>query len=282
MTELDHPLRLMAILAHPDDESLGNSATLARYAAEGVEITLVTATRGQRGWLGEPTTNPGTDVLGRIRESELRTAGAALGVREVVVLDYVDGELERAEPDRILCELVAYIRRVRPHVVLTWGPDGGYGHPDHIAIGQFATAAVVRAGDPRYGHSCTSRRPHAVSKLYHMALDAEHATAYIRAFGDVAIDVDGVERRPVIAPDWLITTRIDAGEHWRRGWEAVRCHRSQLPNYEGLAALGEDQQRLLWGHNAYCRVFSTVSGGRTETDLFDGLRAPAAELGLVA
>src|SRR6266851_1864275 len=146
------PLRLMAILAHPDDESLGNSATLARYAAEGVEITLVTATRGQRGWLGEPTANPGPEALGRTREAELLAAGAALGLREVVVLDYLDGELDQAEPDQIICELVAHIRRVRPQVVLTWGPDGGYGHPDHIAIGQFATAAVMRAADPRYGH----------------------------------------------------------------------------------------------------------------------------------
>src|SRR5260370_22511994 len=273
----------MATLAHPDDESLGNSATLARYAAEGVEITLVTATRGQRGWLGEAAANPGPDALGRIRETELHAAAAALGLREVVVLEYVDGDLDQAQPDQIICELVAQIRRVQPHVVLTWGPDGGYGHPDHIAIGKFATAAVMRAADPRYGHTCTTRRPHAVSKLYYMALGAEHAAAYINAFGEVAIDVDGLERRPVIAPEWLITARIDAGDHWRRGWEAVTCHRSQLPNYAAVAALPERQQRLLWGKNAYCRVFSTVSSGRTaETDLFEGLRCPTAELTLAA
>jgi len=131
----------MAILAHPEDESLGSSATLARYAAEGVEITLVTATSGQLGWLGEPTANPGPGALGQTREAELHAASAALGLREVVVLDYLDGELDQAEPDQIICELVAHIRRVRPQVVMTWEPDGGYGHPDHIAIGQFATAA---------------------------------------------------------------------------------------------------------------------------------------------
>src|SRR5437870_6668772 len=68
------PLRLMAILAHPDDESLGNGGTLARYAAEGVEVTLITATRGQRGWFGDPKDNPGLDGLGKIREAELRAA----------------------------------------------------------------------------------------------------------------------------------------------------------------------------------------------------------------
>jgi LmbE family N-acetylglucosaminyl deacetylase len=268
---------MMAILAHPDDESLGNGAALARYSAEGVEITLVTATRGQRGCLGDPVENPGLEALGRIREAELQAAGAVLDLREVVVLDYVDGELDQADPEQIICDLVAHFRRVQPQVILTWGPDGGYGHPDHIAIGQFATAAVMRAADPRYGHTCTTRRPHAVSKLYYMALSAEHAAAYIRAFGDVAMDVDGVQRRLVIAPDWLITTRIDAGEEWRRGWQAVTSHRSQLPNYAHLADLPPDQQRQLWGHNTYCRAFSTVNGGRTaETDLFEGLRAPAA------
>src|SRR5439155_5940549 len=117
----DNTLRLMAILAHPDDESLGNAATLARYAAEGVEVTLVTATRGQRGWFGDPAANPGPDVLGVIRERELREAGAALGLREVTLLDYVDGELDRADADEVICQLVAHIRRVRPQVVLTFG-----------------------------------------------------------------------------------------------------------------------------------------------------------------
>src|SRR5215218_9097255 len=91
-------LKLMCVLAHPDDESLGTGGTLARYAAEGVETYLLTATRGERGWFGAPDQNPGLAELGRIREAELRAAGRALGLREVAFLDYVDGDLDRADP----------------------------------------------------------------------------------------------------------------------------------------------------------------------------------------
>jgi LmbE family N-acetylglucosaminyl deacetylase len=267
-------LRLMAILAHPDDESLGNGAALARYAAEGVEVTLVTATRGQRGWLGEPSGNPGLEALGRIRESELRAAGAALGLREVVLLDYVDGELDRADPDAVICELVAHIRRVRPQVVLTFGLDGAYGHPDHMAISQLTTGAIVRAADPRYGHRCSARGPHAVSKLYHMALTEARATQYAKAFGDLSMQVDGMERLPHVVPDWLVSARIDACSEWKRVWQAVACHHSQLPQVARLEGMNATEKQALWGANEYTRVFSTVpSGIGVETDLFAGLRS---------
>jgi LmbE family N-acetylglucosaminyl deacetylase len=271
-------LRLMAILAHPDDETFGNGATLARYAAEGVDVTVVTATRGQRGWFGDPAAFPGMEALGQQRESELRAAAKALGLREVVVLDQLDGDLQQADSEQVVCELVAHIRRVRPQVVLTFGPDGAYGHPDHMAISQLTTTAIVRAADARYGHHCTSRGPHAVSKLYHMALTAEHAATYEGAFGDIRMLVDGTERRPVITPDWMVSARIDAGVHWRAAWQAAACHRTQIPNYDTLAGMTEVEQRHLWSTNEYLRVFSTVpvSPGR-EDDLFAGLRPTVAD-----
>ena len=151
MAPADRPLRLMAILAHPDDESLGVGGTLAKYASEGVEVFLVTATRGQSGrYHGhrEPGKHPGAEQLGRIRESELRAAVAVLGIRELTLLDYHDQALDRADPAEAVARLVAELRRVRPDVVLTFGPDGAYGHPDHIAICQFATAAVAAAASP--------------------------------------------------------------------------------------------------------------------------------------
>ena len=281
----DRPLRLMAILAHPDDETLGNGGALARYAAEGVEVTLVTATRGQRGWFGEPADYPGPEALGRVREAELQAAASKLGLHEVVLLDYVDGELADADSEQVTCELVAHIRRVRPDVVLTFGLDGAYGHPDHMAISYHTTAAIMLAADPRYGHRCSSRGPHAVSKLYHMAMTADRANAYQAAFGDISMLIDGIERLPVISPDWLVSTRIDAGDDWRTAWAAVACHRSQLPNFAHLASMTPDEQRHLWGVNEYRRVFSTVNvGAAVEDDLFAGLRAPtaSARLGIAA
>jgi LmbE family N-acetylglucosaminyl deacetylase len=272
-------LRLMAILAHPDDESMAIGGTLARYAAEGVDVTLITATRGQRGWPGAPADYPGPDSLGRRREGELRAAARVLGLSEVVTLDYMDGDLDQAHPEQIACDLVAHIRRVRPDVVLTWGPDGGYGHPDHVAIGEFATAAVMRAADPRSGHRCPTRAPHSVSKFFHIAWSPRTAAAFTYAFGDLHIEVDGVIRRPVITPDWLVRARVDTRMFARTAWQAIACHRSQLPDYARLSGLPDEQHRRLWGHNDFCRVFSTVSGRRAdENDLFAGLREEAAEV----
>ena len=89
-------LKLMCILAHPDDESLGTGGILAKYAAEGVETYLVTATRGERGWMGDEKDDPGLEALGRLRTGELQAAAQVLGLREVNFLDYIDGDLDRA------------------------------------------------------------------------------------------------------------------------------------------------------------------------------------------
>lgn len=90
-------LRLLCVLAHPDDESMGTGGLLARYAAEGVATYLVCATRGERGWAGDPDAYPGPSVLGCTREAALRAAAATLGVREVTCLGYLDGELDQAD-----------------------------------------------------------------------------------------------------------------------------------------------------------------------------------------
>src|SRR5689334_17739845 len=126
---MPEPLRLLAILAHPDDESLGNGGALARAAAEGVATYLLTATRGERGWPGDPAQYPGLEALGRIRTAELEAAAAVLGIREVAFLDYIDGDLDQADPQEAVAKIVRYIRRVRPQVILTFPPDGAYGHP---------------------------------------------------------------------------------------------------------------------------------------------------------
>ena len=157
MNDMDTSLRLMVILAKADSDLFDTSATAVRYAAERVDVTVVTAAGGQRNWSGSQ--------------------------REVVTLQSVGGELDQVEPEQIICELVAHIRRVQPHVVITSGPFDGRGAANRLAISQFATAAVMRAADPRYGHTCCSRRPHTVSKLYY------------RAAGDP------------------ITTRVGASEH---------------------------------------------------------------------
>src|SRR5258708_15594687 len=145
---MTNQLKLTCVLARPDDESLGNGGVLAKYAAEGIETYLVTATRGERGWFGSHEEDPGLEALGKRREAELYAAAEVLGLHRVDFLDYIDGDLDQATPQEAIAKIVGYLRRVQPHVVLTFGPDGSYGHPDHIAISQFTTAAIVRAADP--------------------------------------------------------------------------------------------------------------------------------------
>ena len=269
MTE---PLRLMCILAHPDDESLGTGGILAKYAAEGVETYLVTATRGERGWFGNEAENPGLEELGRIREAELLDAAKVLGLQEVVFLDYIDGDLDQVNPVEAINKIVTHLRRVRPQVAITFDPNGAYGHPDHIAICQFTTAAIVAAADPNYGVT-QDGTVHRVSKLYYMVETAENAIAYQEAFGELVMNIDGVERHAVGWENWAITTRIDTAAYWEQIWQAVSCHCSQLPGYQALANLPAEHHQNLWGTQSYYRAFSLVNGGRKlETDLFEGLR----------
>ena len=267
-------LRLMCILAHPDDESLGTGGILARYAAEGVATFLVTATRGECGWQGNAAAYPGPHALGRMREAELRAAAHVLGLREVVFLDYQDGELDRANPAEAIGQLVAHVRRVRPDVVVTFDPSGLYGHPDHIAISQFATAAIVASADPSYAGPLTLPT-HRVAKLYYLAPGRNLLAAYQEAFGDLVMAVDGTERRAAGWADWAITTRVDTTAYWQQVWQAVSCHRTQLPTYQMLRDLPDEHHHHLWGTQTFYRAFSLVSGGRAiERDLFEGLRRP--------
>ncbi len=276
---MNEPLRLMAVLAHPDDESLGMGGILAKYAGEGVETYLITATRGERGWFGLAEDYPGPAALGRIREAELRAAAKILGLREVSFLDYQDGDLDQANPAEVIGQIATHLRRVRPHVVVTFDPYGLYGHPDHIAISQFTAAAIVAAADP--GYPFASGSPHRVAKLYYRIFNEAEGAAYQAAFGDLVMPVDGVERRLTAWPAWAITTRINTAAFWPQVWGAVACHRSQLPGYEVLKELPEEHQRHLWGTQTYYRAFSLVNGGReVETDLFAGLETLAVPYAL--
>jgi len=269
----------MAVLAHPDDESLGVGGTLARCASEGVDVFLLTATRGDSGrYRGLPqgdSQHPGPAELARIREAELRAAASALGVREVSLLDFRDQHLDQADPHEAIATIVQHIRRVQPQVVVTFAPDGAYGHPDHVAISQLTTAAIVAAADSAFLRNGTqSTRPHAVSKLYYIAWPESAWRAYQAAFRKLVSTVDGVERQAVPWPDWAVTTVVDTRRFWPTVWRAISCHESQITAYERLKHLSPDDHEALWGRQSFYRAFSTVNGGRTrETDLLEGIRA---------
>jgi LmbE family N-acetylglucosaminyl deacetylase len=269
-------LKLLAVLAHPDDESLGFGGTLARYAAEGVETYLVTATRGEHGRFGALGKGADPAEVGRVRESELRAAAAVLGIREIFILGYPDGGVDNIDAGLAIRALSRHIRRIRPDVIVTFGPEGAYGHPDHIAISQITTAAAVCAADCGYsldgGSPQDSLPPHRVSKLYYLAWRNNKWEAYQAAFRKLTSMVDGVQRQATPWPDWAVTTEIDTSASWPVVWKAVRCHQTQMSIYERLQDLTDEQQKALWGSQEFYRVYSTVNGGRRpESDLFEGL-----------
>lgn len=271
---MNAPLRLMAVLAHPDDESIAVGGALAQYAAMGIEVSLVSATRGERGRYFRNENRPNDREVGRIREAELRSAAAILGIRDVHFLDYLDGDLDEADPAEAIGRIVTQLRRVRPDVVVTFDPFGLYGHPDHVAICQFTTAAVAAAADPEFGPR--SYPPHQVTKLYYTGWDEATWTPYQAAFKKLISRVDGDVRAAFAWPRWALTTRIDSGDHWRTVWRAVRCHRTQLAVYEGVGRLTEADHRRLWGSQTFYRALSRVNGGRAvESDLFAGIERGA-------
>ena len=267
---MNETLKLLAVFPHPDDETLGLGSTLARYSAEGVETYLVCATRGERGWFDSEGLDPGLEEVGRIREAELRCAAEQLGLHEVCFLDYIDGDVDQAEPDEIIGKIVSHIRRIRPQVVVSFSPDGAYGHPDHIALSQFTNAALVCAADGSYMKDQASHR---VSKLYYMVDTMDVVSAANEAFGGISMEVDGVTRNHVGWQDWEITTRLDNERFLDKVREAIHCHKSQLPGYGPMGEWSVDELSRVFGIGHFYRTYSLVNGGRNlETDLFEGLR----------
>lgn len=265
-------LKLLVVFAHPDDESMGMGGTLAKYAARGVETYYVCASRGERGWFGPEEQNPGPCALGELRTKELENAVKELGMSGLHFLDYMDGEVDQADHNEAIQKIVTHIRSIRPQVVVTFPPDGNYGHPDHIAVGQFTSAAIVCAADSSY-RDPASLPPHRVLKLYYMVDSESFVNLIIPFVPDLTFPVDDQLRGEVAWKEWMITTRIDMADYCQIAWRAVQCHQSQLPSLGALAEMHDEAARaVLAMQGTFYRAFSLVNGGRElETDLFEGI-----------
>ena len=261
--------KLMCVLAHPDDESLGFGGVIAKYAAQGIDVSLIMATRGQKGWKGKKEDYPGPEALGSLRTKELQAASHILGIKQVHFLDYMDGELDQAKPQEVIHKIAWQIRSIKPQVILTFGPDGNYGHPDHIAISQFACAAVLQAANSQY--QTNSLTPHCISKLYYLADTKDLVHEYKKVFGGLTMQVDDVKRQFLGWEEWAITTKIDVSDYIDIVKKAITCHKSQLHNYEKLINLPEVKWQKIFGQQSFYRAYSLVNGGRElEKDLFAG------------
>jgi len=162
------PPRILGVFAHPDDESFCAGGTFARYSAAGAEVMVVSATRGEAGQIRSPKVAT-RRTLGVVREEELRLACQRLGVQHVKCMDYIDGTLKDVDQEVLTRRVTEIIRTFCPDIVITFGPDGGYGHPDHIAISAATTAACMGSGESsqfpeQIAAGLVAHRP---TRLYH-------------------------------------------------------------------------------------------------------------------
>jgi len=253
-------LTLLVAFAHPDDESFGPAATLAKYVSEGVRITLLCATRGEAGEISDPSLAT-PETLGQVREEELRSACQVIGIQELRFLGYRDGQMESYDPQEVEGKVVRTIREVRPQVVLTFGPDGISGHLDHITIGKATADAFFSAGDEESfsEHMAEGLSPHKAAKLYYVAVPRSR-------FRAMSLDVPGT-------CDNQITTVIDVLPFLEVKKRAVAYHRTQLPPSNIFAQMSEEEMRKWWGKEHFVLAASRVGlPSGMETDLFWGLR----------
>lgn len=288
MTELPDR-RLLLVHAHPDDESINNGATMARYAAEGARVTLVTCTLGEHGEVIPPELQHLTGTaLGEHRLGELTAAMRELGVEDFRLLGgkgrYEDSGmmgiadnddpacLWQADVDEAARELVEVILEVRPQVLVTYDPDGGYGHPDHIQAHRIAMRAAELADDAgwRIPKIYWNRVPRTV---------ADDAFARLQAdlpglpFGKAAVVADV----PGVVADERVTTLIDGTAHATAKAAAMRAHATQIEVAEPTTpyfALSNDLAQPLFTTEYYELVRgerAAAPGAEKETDLFAGV-----------
>ncbi len=286
------PLReqrtLLAVFAHPDDESFGIGGTLAKYAAEGVRVVLACATMGEAGEIKDPSLGT-VEQLAEIRERELRCACDVLGISELHLLGYRDSgmagspdndaprSLVQADPAEVVGKIVRVMRQVRPQVVVTFEEGGGYGHPDHMAIHRHTVAAFQAAGDPSQypEHLVTGLEPHLPQRLYFTALPRRFFRGLAQRLNAMGFDLSRFgdfdwESRGI--PDELCTTEIDVSAYVDIKLQAFQCHRSQLSSDGPFSLLPPEVRWQFMSKECFLLAGSRLEPGQEpETDLFAGV-----------
>lgn len=284
------PLRLMAVHAHPDDESSKGAATTALYAAAGYEVLVVSCTGGERGSVLNPHYGqeiPELEPMRAVREVEMRHAAQVLGVQHRW-LGFVDSGLPEGDPLPPLPEgcfalqslevaarpLVELIREFRPHVMTTYDPTGGYPHPDHIMTHKISVEAFEAAADPQrykgtgepwqvakmyYNHDFSMAR---VSTLHKAMLDASLESPY-------GSWVESREAQEI--PEREVTTRVTCSEFFPQRDAALLAHATQIDPNGFFFAIPRDIEAQVWPFEEYELAVSHVQSTLPETDLFAGI-----------
>jgi len=263
---------ILTVFAHPDDEAFGTGGTLSKYAAEGHDVYLVTATRGEAGGIAEPDLATPAN-LPFVREKELRCACEIYGIHPPIFLDYVDGQLPIVHQGQAVGKLVRLIRELKPEVLITFGPDGIYGHYDHIAAHRWATIAANLAADPDCFPDLDLCEPHQVRKVYYRTLAEEQVQAMSEDGKPAAVDMDGVPFYFVGRPASEITTVIDVNDYTQQKLAGIRCHTTQVGRNNRFVEHAEEVIQEPW-FQTESFVLGFTGGerpGGVEDDLLAGL-----------
>ncbi|WP_051476873.1 mycothiol conjugate amidase Mca [Arthrobacter sp. Br18] len=303
MSSQDHPaassrgFRLLAVHAHPDDESSKGSATMARYAAAGAGVMVATCTGGERGDILNQAMSGNAHArrdLAGLRRIEMANAVTALGVQQRW-LGFTDSGLPEGDPlpdlpfgcfalqplERAAAPLVKLVRDFRPHVILSYDENGGYPHPDHIMAHRVAVEAYEAAGDPeRYPDMGEAWR---VDKLYYdRAFNPERFRALHDALEEAGLQSPYAERiaqwleadpegNQPPAPTHATTTQIDCGSFFAHREQALLTHRTQVDPTGFFFAVSSDFQRRVWPWEDYSLISSRVETSLPEDDFFAGI-----------
>ena len=283
-------LRLMAIHAHPDDESSKGAATMSKYAAEGNRVLVVTCTDGRRGDVLNPAMDrPGVlDNILDVRREEMARAAAALGV-EHVWLGYEDSGLPEGDPlpplpegsfavqdpEDVAVKIVEQIREFRPHVIITYDENGGYPHPDHLMVHAVSMIAWERAGDPDFAPEAGA--PWTPLKLYY---SHGFILRRMKLLQERLIQRGQKSPYELMIKRWeenegdvfdRVTTQVECAAYFQQRADALTAHATQIdPAGAFLASPVEDQQEV-WPTEEFELAASRVDTTLPETDLFAGI-----------
>jgi LmbE family N-acetylglucosaminyl deacetylase len=274
MPDSDHAV--LALFAHPDDESFLCAGTFAALSDAGIPVTLVSATRGEAGEINHPDLAT-PENLGEVRESELRAAMAAVGVSDVRFLDYRDSGMagtddnhdprafSNAPPEQIIKRLLSLMNEIRPTAVITFGADGIYGHPDHLRIHQLVTDAVFSSDS-----QANQWRPDA---LYYASVPRETFIEFGSREGGPFEGTPLEELQKMGTPMAEITTTLDVAAFGKRKWAALTAHLSQFGDQGPLSGIDQRDVVEFLRYERYIHVPLPWSDERSD---------PIAELALSA
>jgi len=276
---------LMVVHAHPDDEVFSTGGILAKYAAEGARVVVVYATRGEAGEMHDANLDPADAIprLGEIREQEVRTACAVLGVSDLRFLGYQDSGMVdtdanknpanfmNAPLDEAVDRLLTIMRETQPQVLVTYDEDGGYGHPDHVMCNRVTREAFKR----------TQGESWAPKKLYFSARARESFGRYIDELAKLDMKIpwmnDDFKLEEFGVPEAEISTHVGVGQYAVLKKRALMVHRTQISDDFFYFQIPDEVFPDAMGTEHFQRILPPLEPDEHETDLFDGIHAGVAE-----